>query len=252
MLLIPVMYLRGGTVLKPSGSGGPPVKSDPLELAKDWLNAGVELIHIIDLDMPASGETPNIDILKKIDTKLKIAFEIEGNLRSADTAKHYFNAGAMRITLGTIAYQKPAFLAELCKAFAGKIAAHIDVRRGKVAIKGWSVATNKTALDYVAQFKEAGINTIYYSDTEEEGLLKDADFLRIRDFLRKAFVKCVHTQDVSKPADIEQLIMLEPYGLTGTLLSHSLYEERIDLEATITLAKERSQGGMDEPTYTEQ
>lgn len=251
MLLIPVMYLRGETVLKPSGSGGPPAKSDAIALAKDWSNAGAELIHIIDLDMPASGESPNIGVIKKIAQEVKISFEVEGNLRSIDTAKHYFDAGALRITLGAIAYQKPQFLSELCKNFTGKIGVHLDVLREKVNIKGWSVATNKTALDYVKQFKDAGVQTIYYSDAEEEGVLKETDFLRMRDFLRKALVKCVHTQDISKPADIEQLIMLEPYGLTGTLLSRSLYEERIDLEATITLAKERSRGGMDEPTYTE-
>jgi len=251
MLLIPVMYLRGGMVLKPAGSGGPSVKTDPLELARDWFNAGCELIHIVDLDVPASGHSPNCDLLARMSGELKLGFQIEANIRSVDTAQSYFGAGAVRLLLGSIAYQKPVFLAELCRAFPGKIATQIDVRRGKVQIKGYAVAANKTALDYVEQFKEAGVTTVFYSDSEEEGVLKPADFGRIREFLRKALIKTIHTTDVATGYDIEKLIMLESYGLLGTMLCRSLYEGRVNLESAITLVKEKSEGHFDEPTYTD-
>jgi phosphoribosylformimino-5-aminoimidazole carboxamide ribotide isomerase len=243
MLLIPVLFLRGGEALKPSGKS-------PLDIVNEWSRAGAELIHIVDLDTPPSGASPNTELLKKIKNDLKVNFQIEAHVRSMDTCEKYIGAGAERVVLDAIAYQKPAFLTELCKLFPKKIAAHIDVRRGKVSIKGWSVAPNKTALDYVAQFKNEGVSTIFYSDSEEEGVLKPADFENMRDFLRKALIKVIQTTDISVISEIEQLIMLEAYGLTGTLLSKSLHEGKIDLEGAITLSKDRSRGG-DEPTYTE-
>ncbi len=251
MLIIPVMYLRGESVLKPAGRAASPIKSDPFQLALDWSKAGAELIHIVDLDTPATGPSPNINILKKIHTGLKIGIEVEGFVRDLETAEKYFAAGVERISLGAIAYQKPAFLADLCKRFPGKIGVHIDVKRGRVQIKGWSVATNKTALDYVEQFKLAGVTVIYYSDIEEEGALKPTDFARVREFLKKALVKVIHTTDFSNNAELEQLIMLESYGMIGSLISHPLYEGRIDLENSITFIKEKSPG-LDEPTYTEE
>jgi len=238
------MYIRGGSGLIPAG--------DPLKTAQKWFNAGAELIHIVDLDAPAIGASPNTEFFKKLGDKLKVAYEIEANVRSIDTVEKYINAGACRITLGTIAYRKPAFLSELCERFPKKVAVHIDVRRSKVAIRGWSVATNKTAVDYVKQFRDAGVNFFYYSDSEEEGgALKPADFGRIRDFLRKTKVEIIHTTDVSSIGDIEQLIMLESYGLRGTLLTKSLNEGRIDLEAAITFTKNLSRSGADESTYME-
>lgn len=252
MLVIPVMYLRGGSVLKPAGSGGPPAKSDPVLLATDWFRAGAELMHIVDLDTPPAGHSPNIEILKKLHSDIKLPFEIEGHIRAVDTAEKYIQSGAIRVVVGAPAYQKPAFLEELCRKFPGKIAVTIDVRRGKVVIKGWTVASNKTDLDYVAQFKKAGVDTVFYSNQEEEGSLKTTDFGKIREFLRHSMIKTFHTADISTTADIEGLMMLESYGLQGTLLGRSLYEGRLDLESSITYVKEKSSGGMDEPTYTEE
>lgn len=243
MLLIPVLYLRGGIALRPSG--------DAVEIAKKWAGDGAELVHVIDMDAPPTGHSPNSGILTLIANTAKVKFEVEAAVKSIDTAEKYITAGAERITLGAIAYQKPAFLTELCKKFPKKIAVHIDVRRGKVNIKGWAVASKKTALDYVKQFKGAGVDTIYYSDIEEEGVLKTQDFLRIKDFLKHAMVKAYHTTDINSANDIEQLVMLEAYGLNGTLLSKSLYEYKIDLRASIDLVNDRSRGGLDEPTFTE-
>jgi phosphoribosylformimino-5-aminoimidazole carboxamide ribonucleotide (ProFAR) isomerase len=64
-------------------------------------------------------------------------------------------------------------------------------------------------------------------------------------------IRTYHTTDVNSASDIEQLVMLKPYGLHGTLLSRSLYEDKIDLRASIDLVNDRSRGGLDEPTYTE-
>lgn len=242
MLLIPVIYIRGGITLKPSGK-------DPVALANEWSKAGAELIHVVDLDSPAAGPSPNLSILKKIKDEAKIDFTVEGNIKSTDTAERYIQAGAERIIVGSIAYQKPAFLAELCQKFPKKISTHLDVRRGRVVIKGWPVATNKSPLDYAKQLKNAGVTMLYYSDSDEEGTIKTADFGRIRDFLRKAMIKIVHTTDITNTTELEQLIMLESYGLEGTLLSNSLYEGRMDLGGTVTFCKEYSRSGLDEPTY---
>lgn len=224
---------------------------DAVEIAKGWADAGAELIHVIDMDAPPTGPSPNSEVLAQIAGTAKVKFEVEAAVKSIGAAEKYISAGAERITLGSIAYQKPVFLAELCKKFPKKIAVHIDVRRGKVNIKGWAVTSNKTALDYVNQFKDVGVDTIYYSDIEEEGVLKIQDFLRVQDFLKHAMIKVYHTTDVNSSNDIEQLVMLEAYGLNGTLLSKSLYENKIDLHASISLVRDRSCGGLDEPTFTE-
>lgn len=206
---------------------------------------------MVDMDVPPAGPSPNVELLGKIRSEFRLVVSVDGHVRDHATAESYFSAGVSQLALGAVAYQKPQFLAELSQKFPGRLAVHLDVRSGRVVIKGWTVASNKTAIDYVEQFRESGISTFYYSDAEQEGVIKEDDAIRMREFLKKAHVKVVQTTDIASPADLEKIFILESYGMTGTLIGKPLYDGRIDLEGIITFAKDHGKSHLDEPTYTE-
>jgi len=251
MQIIPVLFLRGGGVFSPVSATVNKVKGSPLDVAKGWYKAGAETIHVVDMDVPLAGPSPNNELIGRIHQELRLAVSVESHIRDAETAGGYFAAGVSRLVLGAVAYQKPQFLTELAQRFPGKLAVHLDVRNGKAVIKGWTVAPNKTAMDYVEQFRQAGVSAFYYSDSEQDGVIKEDDCIRMRDFLKRAHVKAVHTTDIASPADLEKILILESYGMSGTLVGKPLYDGRIDLEGIITFAKEQAKNHLDEPTYTE-
>jgi len=112
---------------------------NPLEVAKDFENAGAKFIHLVDLEGAKFGTTPNIEVIKKIVDNTSLFTEIGGGIRSIETVDAYLNAGLDRVIIGTAAVTDEEFLKTALKKYykPGQIAVGIDLLDGYVAIKGW-------------------------------------------------------------------------------------------------------------------
>ena len=83
---------------------------NPLEVAKDFENAGAKFIHLVDLEGAKFGTTPNIEVIKKIVDNTNLFTEIGGGIRSIETVDAYLNAGLDRVIIGTAAVTDEEFL----------------------------------------------------------------------------------------------------------------------------------------------
>lgn len=239
MLVIPTLFLRQQRVINPAPDASPSLPGDPLVLAQQWRDAGVEMLHVVDLDAGLVGTAPpNVPVIHRLVTTCGFHIQVTGGMRTADAAKRYFDHGVARIILESIAYQQPAFTEELARRFPGRIGVEIGVRHGKVVIKGWSVAAHKTATEYLQQFRTAGCTMVLYADTNEHGALTAENFQSIRAFAQQARMPVIHHTDIETTDQLEQLIHLEKFGVMGTILGKSVYEGRFDLEALVTMTKE--------------
>lgn len=240
MLVIPTIYLRNHRVVNPAPEARFHLPEDPMALAEEMAHAGVHLLHLIDLDAPqTTGHIGHADLVRQLCDKGRFAVQIAGPIRTVEAIDRYLQLGVSRVILGTIAYQIPTFTAEAGKKFPGKLGIEIDVRNHKVMIKGWTVAANKTALDYAVQFRSAGIAVALYSDVNEAGQITPANFQGIREFARQCRMPVIHATDLNSLEELEHVLLLEKFGVTGTLLSKSLYDGRFDIKGLITLAMER-------------
>lgn len=251
MYIIPSIYIKDDRTLQ-IATGGRLFDLDPVNMAKELFSIGAEFLHLIDLNVPASGTPQHLPIIERIIKETGLKVQIAGNIRSTEVVEKYLGIGAERVALGILAYQKPDFLKAVCKDSPKKIAAHIEVRGGKVVITGWTVAAKKTALDYATQFKEAGVSVILYSDVQEEGKITPDDIKRVKEFSRKSPLPIIHTTDVSTSGELELVLSLESSRILGTVFGRSMYSGAIDITSTITHAKERTPAGMDEPTLLEE
>ncbi|MBI4237359.1 MAG: hypothetical protein HY696_02925 [Deltaproteobacteria bacterium] len=242
MLLIPTLFLRHQHVVNPAPDAKSPLPTDPLALGRQWKAAGIEMLHIVDLDAGVVGSPlPNLPLITRLVTECGFHCQVMGGIRTAETAKRYFDHGVARIFLESIAYQQPTFAEDLARRFPGRIGVEIAVRHGKVAIKGWSVAPHKSATDYLQQFRASGIAAVLYADVNEHGMLAAENFQSIRAFAQQAQMPVLHHTDLETTEQLEQLIHLEKFGVMGTILGKSVYEGRFDLEAIVTLTKEQEQ-----------
>lgn len=248
MHIIPTIYLRDNKALRIETGGGTFFNEDPVVMARELSSIGAELLHLVDLNTPATGNVPHLSLIKKIADESALKIQLSGNIRSEDIVEKYISSGCERVIVGIIGYQKPDFLKNLCQKFPGKIAMNIEVISGKVVIKGWAVAAKKTALDYAEQFHDAGVSAILYSDVEREGLLNDGDIKRVLKFSRETPIPILHSTDVSSTKELELLMKLESPRILGTILGKSMYNGTVDIATTIAHAIEETPSGMDEPT----
>lgn len=247
MLVIPSIYIKDNHVF-PLATGGPIFDKNPVEMAKKLAEAGAEVIFISDLNCPPSGHVPHLGIIEEISKQIGLKVSITGNIRSEDVVEKYIGAGVEHVVMGTIAYQKPDFLKNVCEKFPSNIAAHIEVKGGKVSITGWTVATRKTDIDYAEQFRDAGVSLLLYSNLETDGKISLTDINNLSKFLIKSPLPIVQSADINSISEIESILSLSSTKLIGTILGRSMYAGLIDIASTITHSKEKGPSGMDEPT----
>ncbi len=251
MLLIPQIYLKNGKVAFREGTRSALFHEDPLETARAMKAAGAELMHITDLNVQPVGASPNVPHIKRIHEEAKLAIYVDGGFKTPNSVENCLNAGAEFVALGSIAYQQPAFLEQLCKTFPGKIGAHIDVKAGHVTIPGYAVVANKTAYDYATRFLEDGLRYILYSDVKADGTIGSENISSILDFCKKVMARIICTSEVGTLADVEKIVKLSAPRLEGLTLSKALDEDRIDLRSAIVMVNDLIIANGNESTIAE-
>lgn len=249
MLLVPKLFVRKSKVASPSDKRGIP--DDPIEAVAQWAKAGIEMIHIVDLDVPSLGPIPNANLIINCIKTHHLRVHVSGNFKTIEMLQKYATLGIETIVLGSIAYQNPEFLKEAVLKAPGKVGTSIDVKNGKVVIPGWAVSSNKTAMDYYDQFAAVGISCCYFSETVESGATMQTNLDGVRSFAEHATLPLYYNGEIMTVDDMAALLLVEKFGVRGCIISKALYEQRLDLASSVAYLRERSHDALDEPTIME-
>jgi len=103
-------------------------------------------INVIDLDS-AMGNGDNKELIKRICEQIDC--NVGGGIRSLEIAKEYIDAGAKSIIVGTKANKE--FLMKLPK---NKVIVALDVKQGKIAVKGWKELEEHNIYDRIKELEE--------------------------------------------------------------------------------------------------
>lgn len=203
---------------------------DPVAQAKLFQDAGAQWLHMVDLEGAKDGSTPNYSVIEAIckDTSLKV--EIGGGIRSLDTIQKYLDAGVERVILGTKAVTDPAFLEESLDKFGSHIAVGVDIKDGKIAIKGWLETAQDSVEDFFTKLCKLGVSTVICTDVSKDGMLAGTNVDLYRQLSQKFSLDLIASGGVSSQEDLTRLKEL---GLYGAILGKALYTGALDLKAAL-------------------
>ena len=89
---------------------------DPLEAAFRFEEAGIRLLHMVDLDGAKASEPRNLAVLERIAARTSLEVQYGGGIKSREALHSVFDAGARRAICGSVAVRRPdlfaAWLAE--------------------------------------------------------------------------------------------------------------------------------------------
>ena len=207
---------------------------DPLSVARDFVKAGATCIHMVDLEGARDGTTPNLDIVRSIAQNTPLFTEIGGGIRSMETVRAYLEAGVDRVILGTAAVTDPAFLKEALDAYGERIAVGVDIKDGKVAIKGWLETAEDDAMTFCAKMQSLGVRTIISTDISKDGAMMGANHELYRTLAEQFDLHIVASGGVSSIEDVKRLRALDLYG---AIIGKAYYTGAIDLKEAIEVAK---------------
>ncbi|HWP91933.1 MAG TPA: 1-(5-phosphoribosyl)-5-[(5-phosphoribosylamino)methylideneamino]imidazole-4-carboxamide isomerase [Thermodesulfobacteriota bacterium] len=236
MLIIPAIDLKEGKcvrLLKGEEGTETVFSGDPSNVARKWEECGAKLIHVVDLDGAFSGEPKNVEVIRKIIESVSSSVQIGGGIRSIEAIEKYINMGAGRIILGTAAFLDSRFLTEACRRFPEKIAAGIDTKVGKVAVKGWKEVVDLEIESALENLKSAGVSLIIHTNVDRDGTMGGVDLESVRRFVKASPIPVIGSGGIASMEDIEKLSSLEELGLIGVILGKSIYTGRINLKEAI-------------------
>lgn len=203
---------------------------DPVAQAASFQEAGAQWLHTVDLEGAKDGSTPNYSVIEAIckDTSLKV--EIGGGIRSLDTIQKYLDAGVERVILGTKAVTDPAFLEESLNKFGSHIAVGVDIKDGKIAIKGWLETAQDSVEDFFTKLCKLGVSTVICTDVSKDGMLAGTNVDLYRQLSQKFALDLIASGGVSSQEDLARLKEL---GLYGAILGKALYTGALDLKTAL-------------------
>ncbi len=210
------------------------VYGTPLDMAKSFVEKGASYIHLVDLEGAKAGGATNFQTVSEIISTVKVPCEIGGGIRNIDTVEKYMNVGADRVILGTSAVSDKAFLKEAISEFGKKIAVGVDARDGIVSISGWTEQSGISAIDFIGEMLDLGIDTIICTDISKDGALSGTNTDLYRTILSKYTLRLIASGGVTSVDDVRELTQIGTYG---AILGKAIYNGNIDLADAISAAE---------------
>ncbi len=206
----------------------------PWEIAIDFEKKGAKFIHVVDLEGAKTGETPNLDVVKKIAASTELFLEIGGGIRDMKTVETYLANGADRVILGTSAVNDEAFLRQAVEKYGEKIAVGADIKDGYIAIKGW-VEKSEYSLEYfLNKMQKIGVKAVICTDISKDGAMKGTNLELYKELSEKYSLEIVASGGVSSMDDVKAL---KEIGVWGAIIGKAYYTGAIDLKEAIEVSK---------------
>lgn len=207
---------------------------NPVEIALDFKKAGASFMHVVDLEGAKTGETPNLETVKKLVAATDMFVEVGGGIRSLEVIEKYVSAGVKRVILGTAALTDREFLKAAIAKYGEKIAVGVDIKDGFVAIKGWTEKSATPALDFCRELEALGVKTIISTDISKDGAMQGANHELYKTLSEEVGIQIIASGGVSSIDDVKRLRKMELYG---AIIGKAYYTKAIDLSEAIEVAK---------------
>jgi len=202
---------------------------NPLEVAKEFQDHGIEYLHLVDLDGAKSKHIVNHKILEQIASKTRLKIDFGGGLKSDEDLKIAFESGANQITGGSIAVKDPAIFKNWLLQYGyDKIILGADALDEKVAINGWLEESDNELIPFIEEYQKEGVSYIICTDISKDGMLEGPSFELYEKILKQVQnIKLIASGGISTFEEIPQLAEL---GCDGTIIGKAIYEGRISLK----------------------
>ncbi|KAA9040481.1 1-(5-phosphoribosyl)-5-[(5-phosphoribosylamino)methylideneamino]imidazole-4-carboxamide isomerase [Ginsengibacter hankyongi] len=200
--------------------------NNPLEIAKGFQEAGVTSLHIVDLD-GANGEAlKNLRVLENISANTSLIIDFGGGIKTNQSIKSVFNAGATMISLGSVIIKSPALFSEWISEYGpDKFLPGADVLDKKIKIHGWKESTGTDIFNFTEDLLQLNINKIFCTDISKDGMMQGPSVELYKEILKKfPSLYLIASGGISCYDD---LFTLQEAGCKGAIIGKAFYEGKI-------------------------
>lgn len=207
----------------------------PLEVAKQFEDAGIQYLHMVDLDGAKAKHIVNYKVLEQVASKTNLKIDFGGGLKSDEDLHIAFESGAKQITGGSIAVKDAKTFAKWIQKYGSeRIILGADANNEKIAISGWQEESDQELIPFIQKYQQKGIQYVICTDIAKDGMLEGPSF----DLYEKILKTCNDNLKLIASGGIsafDELPKLKELGCEGVIIGKAIYENKIALKQLETL-----------------
>lgn len=201
----------------------------PLEVAKEFEDAGIQRLHLVDLDGAKAGAVKNWKVLESIAGKTSLVIDFGGGIKTEKDVRVVFDSGAALATVGSIAVKDEASFTNWLQQFgADRFLLGADVKDEKITVSGWLEQTDIWVYDFIENYAGKGVKQLFCTDVSKDGALQGPSTALYKSIVEK-FPE-LHFIASGGVSAIEDVYQLQEVGCKGVIIGKAIYEGRISLE----------------------
>ena len=231
MILYPAIDLKDGEcvrVLHGDLSTATVFNTDPGAQARAFVASGFHWIHVVDLNGAVEGRAVNAAAVEAILAAVSVPVQLGGGIRSLADVERWIEAGVSRVILGTVAVREPEVVLEAAKRFPEQIAVSVDVRKGKVAVDGWTADSDLDAITVAKRFEDAGVAALIVTDIDRDGTVMGFNVEAFGAIADAVAIPVIAAGGLASVDDIHRIKARPGRSIAGAVLGRALYNGAID------------------------
>jgi phosphoribosylformimino-5-aminoimidazole carboxamide ribotide isomerase len=200
----------------------------PLEVVKQFEDAGLQRLHLVDLDGAKAGAVKNWKVLETIAGKTRLIIDFGGGIKTRNDVQIIFESGAALATVGSIAVKNEMeFVRWLVTFGAEKFLLGADVKNEKIAVSGWLETTHIDVYSFIDKYIQQGVQQVFCTDVSKDGKLQGPSVELYKTIINRfPGLYFIASGGVSSIHDLEELNAI---GCKAAIVGKAIYENRISL-----------------------
>jgi cyclase len=172
--IIPCLDVKNGITVKGVNFVNLKDVGDPPEMAAAYEKQGADEIVFLDISATAEGRKTLMNVVERTAERLFVPLTVGGGIRNKGDMRTALNAGADKVSVNTIAVQKPEVISDGAGDFGRQcVVVAIDAKREgrswKVYTHGGRNRTEIDAIEWAKQAEELGAGEILLTSMDADG-----------------------------------------------------------------------------------
>lgn len=207
----------------------------PVDMAKKFVEAGAQWIHMVDLDGAKDGVRINDQVVIEA-AKLGVKVQVGGGIRTREDIQHYLSNGVARVIIGSLAIRNPELAVSFIEEFgADRIVIGIDAKNGMAATEGWIETSGQAATEVANYFASKGAKHFIYTDIATDGTLAGPNIKANQALVEAAGAQVIVSGGIGSLEDIRNVKQASSdSNIAGVIIGKALYENRFTLEEALS------------------
>lgn len=210
---------------------------NPLEVAKNYREAGAQWLHLVDLDAAKVGTYTLREMAGFMQKTFGLKIQSGGGIRSREDIELLIEAGMDRVVIGTLAVRQPELIAECIQQFgADRITVALDTRQDEngvwqLPVKGWTETSEKNLFEMLDFYQACGLKHLLCTDIARDGMLSGLNNDLYGDIARR--YPSISVQASGGVKTLQDIREAKAAGAGGAILGRALLEGRFTLQEAL-------------------